>query len=312
VEPAGALIWLVGELKRMKISQLEEGFYNWCRYEKRRRASEQTLITYKNAIQQVKKIIGDMNVELIIKERINHIKRTMFERGVKEARVSLVMYAMRSFIRYCREIKLKVISPTSIIPPDIPKREVIYLTPEEIRKFIGSIDMTRRRGYDPIHGLRFRTFVEVLLGTAARIGEALSLNKEDINFNTKEAQIIGKGNKERTIFFTDRALRWIKKYLKAREDDCPALFVAHCQPRRWQKKAAEACFERYRDKAGIKKKITAQIIRHTAATLMKFHGCDLLYLKEILGHENLETTEKFYLGVDKRMVKKVHKKYLIF
>lgn len=297
----------------MKISQLEKGFYDWCRYEKRRRATEQTLITYKNAIHQVKKILGDINTEAITKEQIGKIKRTMFGRGVKEARVSLIMFAMRSFVKYCgREMRLEVMDPEDIVPPLIPKREVIYLTPEEIKRFLDSIDLERRQGYDPIHGLRFRTFVEVLLGTGMRIGEALSLNKEDIDFNLREVKIIGKGNKERMVFFTDRAIEWIRKYLKVRKDDCPALFVTHCQARRWDKKAAETSFKRYRDKAGIKKKITACIIRHTAATIMLFNGCDLLYIKEFLGHENLETTRKHYLGIDRRRVKDAHRKCLTF
>ncbi len=65
----------------------------------------------------------------------------------------------------------------------------------------------------------------MLLGSAMRIGELLSLDRDQIDFVNREARIIGKGNKERTVFFTARALDWLTKYLQMRTDSHPALFV---------------------------------------------------------------------------------------
>lgn len=69
-------------------------------------------------------------------------------------------------------------------------------------------------------------------------------------------------------------------------------------------------FRRYRKMAGIKKKVTAHIMRHTVATTLLFNGCPIGHIKEILGHELLQTTCKFYLGTDKRAAKGAHAKYL--
>ena len=69
--------------------------------------------------------------------------------------------------------------------------------------------------------LGFRTLVEVLLGTGARISEALSLKRSSINFQTGEATIIGKGNKERVLFFSPRALNWVKEYVTRRKSSRP-------------------------------------------------------------------------------------------
>jgi site-specific recombinase XerC len=66
--------------------------------------------------------------------------------------------------------------------------------------------------------LRFRALVEVLLGTGARISEVLSLDRSDVNLDHREAKIIGKGNKQRTLFFTERSLEWLGRYLSRRRD----------------------------------------------------------------------------------------------
>ena len=76
----------------------------------------------------------------------------------------------------------------------------------------------------PLTQLRFRALVEVLLGTGARISEVLSLNRSDIHWERKEAKIVGKGNKERMLYFTDRALLWLERYLSRRWDEEEALF----------------------------------------------------------------------------------------
>src|SRR5437899_12742249 len=81
-----------------------------------------------------------------------------------------------------------------------------------------------RRLYD-VDWLGFRVLVEVLLGTGARISEALSLKRTSINFQTGEATIIGKGNKERVLFFSPRALNWVKEYVTRRRDEGETLFV---------------------------------------------------------------------------------------
>jgi len=160
-------------------------------------------------------------------------------------------------------------------------------------------------------GLRLRTLTEVLLGTGMRISEALQLDRDGIDFGKREAKIIGKGRKERTVFFSERAIQWIKYYLEARADSEKPLFVTN-QMTRLRREDISKLFRRQAEKAGINKKITPHILRHTAATNLLFNGCPIAHVKEILGHERLETTCKYYLGVDKTKAKEAHGKYLNF
>jgi len=160
------------------------------------------------------------------------------------------------------------------------------------------------------NGLRFRALVEVLLGTGMRIGEALSLNRKSINWDRKEAKIVGKGNKERRVFFTERSLDWLRRYLETRNDSHEAVFVTKRPAARLNRDDIWRFFARHRKLARIDKRLTPHILRHTVATNLVFNGCPIVHVKEILGHERLDTTCKYYLGVDKEQAKKAHRQYL--
>ena len=290
---------------KLSISGMVEDFLEYARYDLN--FSPQTCVKYKDALRCFVRDIGDKTPEELDVRDFVHLKRIMMERGASEPRIASVVYAMRSFLSYCRNfLKLKTLDPKQIRPPKRFKREVIFLTKEEIERFIGTINV---RSW---HGLRFRALVEVLLGTGMRIGEAMSLNKKNIDWDKKEAKIVGKGNKERRIFFTQRSLDWLRKYLERRSDTHEAVFVTKLPANRLNRDDIWRFFGRHRRLARIEKKLTPHILRHTVATNLVFNGCPIVHVKEILGHERLDTTCKYYLGVDKEKAKKAHKEFLNF
>jgi integrase/recombinase XerD len=291
--------------KSHRISELLEDFLEYARYENN--FSPQTIIKYRDALRCFVRDIGDKAVEDLDVQDFVRLKRLMMERGVSGARIASVVYAMRSFLTYCGDfLKIQTLQPKQIRPPKIAKREVIYLTKQEIERFIATIDI--KIWYE----FRFRVLVEVLLGTGMRIGEALSLNRKAINWEKKEAKIVGKGNKERRVFFTDRSLRWLRKYMEWRKDNHEAVFVTRKPYARLERDDVWRFFARHRKLARIDKKLTPHILRHTVATNLVFNGCPIVHVKEILGHERLDTTCKYYLGVDKEQAKKAHRQYLNF
>ncbi len=287
------------------MSELLEGFLEYSRYELN--FSPVTIIKYRDSLRSMIKDLGDKPVEKYEVQEFVKLKRLMMDRGLSESRISSVVYATRSFLLYCKSfLKLEVLDPKQIRPPKRFKREVIFLTKEEIEAFIETINVRKW------NGLRFRVLVEVLLGTGMRIGEVLSLNRKTINWEKREAKIIGKGNKERTVFFTKRSLEWITKYLERRNDTHEAIFVTKAPVNRLAVADVWRFFDRHRKLAKIDKKLTPHILRHTVATNLVFNGCPIVHVKEILGHERLDTTCKYYLGVDKEKAKKAHKQFLSF
>jgi integrase/recombinase XerD len=262
--------------------------------------------------------ITDLPITSVDLGHVSMIKQKVLDRGAGEARLASIIYALKSFLRYCKEtLELEVIDYKKIKPPKRPRKEVLFLSNEEIQQFIGSIKLenewkgTTRGKYVSMEGLRFRTLVEALLGTGMRISEALSLNRNSIDFEKKEAKIIGKGNKERIVFFNDRALQWVQYYLEQRQDDFESLFITN-RGTRLSREDISGQFRRYGKKSGINKKITPHILRHTTATNLLFNGCPIAHIKEILGHDRLETTCKYYLGIDKRKAKEAHHVFLKF
>ena len=291
-------------LKNM--SELVPGFLEYARYELN--FSPQTIRKYEQNLKYFIRDIGDKPVEQYEVQEFVHLKKLMVERGNCETTIHGCVYAVRSFMLYCKSfLNLKVLNPTQIRPPKRLKREVIFLTKEEIEAFVNTIEIRKWNEF------RFRVLVEVLLGTGMRIGEALSLNRKDINWEKREAKIVGKGNKERTVFFTQRSLDWISKWLEARKDTHEAIFITRlAKATRLDRNDIWRFFDRHRKLANIQKKLTPHILRHTVATNLVFNGCPIVHVKEILGHERLDTTCKYYLGVDKEAAKKAHKQYLDF
>lgn len=299
-----------------KISELVEGFLRHGQFDLS--WSPETIRKYRECLGMIIRDIGDLPVTDIRLLQVTELKQKIIMRGAGESRVGSMVFALKSLLRYCKEVlELDVIEHTKIKPPKRHRREVLFLTNEEIEQFVSVIKIKNtwerktKKSCVRMDGLRFRTLVEVLLGTGMRISEALSLNRDSINFENMEAKIIGKGSKERTVFFNERSLEWVRFLLEERKDDKEPLFISQ-KGNRWDKGEVNKLFQRYGKKAGITKKLTPHILRHTMATNLLFNGCPISHVKEILGHDRLETTCRYYLGLDKSKAKEAHGKFLSY
>ena len=273
----------------------------------------QTISKYRDCLRQVAKMIGDLPVTDYGKEHVLALKGAMLAKGHSCGRQLGILAAFKGLLLFCKsERGLRVFEADLITLPKRPRREVGYLTTAEVETFVAAIDLQNRDEKPFEAGVRFRALVETLLGSAMRISEVLSLNRTDVDFENREARVIGKGNKERTVFFTDRALWWIKRYLGIRRDSHSALFVTQGGRSRIDRADVWRPFTRYRKVSQIQKRITPHLLRHTAATQLLFNGCPIGHIKEILGHERLETTCRYYLGLDRRAAKQAHQTYLVY
>lgn len=306
-----------GKLLRGKTTcPLPSGWYSpffleWARHEMRRPAS--TVARYREALNWVIRDVGDLPVAGLNVAHILSLRRKMDQRGCGEARAAAVLNALRSFLRFCRDVlKLAALDPRHVRLPRIPRRDVVYLTKEEVNQFLSAIIGPGERWDEiPVARLRFRALVEMLLGTGARISEILSLDRREVDSQTREVKIVGKGRKQRILFFTDRALEWLGRYLESRQDDEQPLFVTRGHPpRRLSYDAVKTVFQRFARLARLKKRVTPRVLRHTMATTLLFNGCPIGHIKELLGHERLDTTCRYYLGLDVRAAGEAHRKFL--
>jgi site-specific recombinase XerD len=285
------------------------GFLDYMAAE--RRFSPRTIKTYREAVTFFTRQVGDLPLASIALNHFISFKARMAERGAGESRIAIIVNAMKCLLVYARDVlQIPILDLGAIRAPRAPRRQVSYLTADELETFLAAIPLRSWTGKPRLSGYGFRALVETLAATGMRISEALSLERDSIDRERKEALIIGKGNKERLVFFTDRALAWIVRYQDLRRDSNPALFVT-LQGKRLSIDAVEPMFRRHTRWAGIEKRVTPHVIRHTTATTLLRNGCPMGFIKEILGHANLETTCRYYLGImGQADTRKAHQTYL--
>ncbi len=170
---------------------------------------------------------------------------------------------------------------------------------------------------DDVKSLRDKAILELLFSTGLRVSELCDLPRE-LNLNSDEVSVRGKGEKVRVVFLSETAKKAVKKYLDKRDDMDDALFV---QIRTGNNKLAkdkgtlrltprsiERIIKHYAIKAGISKKVTPHVIRHSFATDLLRNGADLRSVQMLLGHANIGTTQ-IYTHITDSELRNVHKKF---
>src|SRR6266851_5576943 len=208
--PVGPPFAAEGE-RQATIRELMPYFLGYGKVELRWAAG--TLEKYEDAMGWVIRWLGEIPPGRITSQHILLIKAQCAKRNVGPNRIAHILAALKAFLRFCRlAVGIQTMDVREIHFPRIPKREVTFLTPGEIQWYVGAIPVHKGpRSFD-MKWLCFRALVEVLLGTGMRISEALSLSRSAINMQTGEAMIIGKGKKQRGVFFSARALNWVREY----------------------------------------------------------------------------------------------------
>lgn len=211
------------------------------------------------------------------------------ERSNDNAAIARKVSSIRAFFKYLH-LKIKVISENpmeELESPKLKKSLPKYLTLEESVKLLESVEgRNKERDY---------AILTIFLNCGLRLSELCSLNYSDIK-SDNTMTVTGKGNKERTIYLNDMCIDAVKEYMKVRPvdgvKDKNALFISG-RKSRISPKSVQHIVEKYIEKAGLGDRgLSTHKLRHTAATLMyQQGGVDVLLIKDILGHENLATTE---------------------
>ena len=149
-----------------------------------------------------------------------------------------------------------------------------------------------------------------------RVAELISINRDQIKLksDTKdlEISITGKGNRTRTVYFSERAVRHLKNYLKTRIDNDKALFInyraAKNSSRRLTSRSVENIVKKCALLAGIPVLTTPHVLRHSFATDLLIQGVDLRTVQEFLGHKNITTTQ-IYTHVTNQRLRDIHRKF---
>lgn len=162
---------------------------------------------------------------------------------------------------------------------------------------------------DNCGSIRNLAIIDMLASTGMRVGEMTSLDRDNVNFAERECLVLGKGNKERIVYFDARAKLHLHRYLETRTDDNPALFVSEKAPyERLQIGGLENMLRQLGRKLGLCR-VHAHKFRRTFATSAIDKGMPIEQVQQLLGHQKIDTT-MHYAMVKQQNVKIAHKKYL--
>jgi site-specific recombinase XerD len=240
---------------------------------------------------------------------------------MKKVTQNYYMIALRSFLRYLRKINVTAVSPDVIELAKIGSRDLDLISVDELNRLLKAPDSIKTTsGEASIKGLRDKALLELFFSTGLRLAELCSLNR-DLDLSRDEFSIRGKGEKVRVVFLSDEAKDAIRVYLKNRKDMEEAMFVnlsrnsmlasaagASAKEARLTPRSIERIVHEYSIKAGISKKVTPHVLRHSFATDLLSNGADIRSVQMMLGHANIATTQ-VYTHVTDKQLREVHKKF---
>lgn len=217
------------------------------------------------------------------------------------------MIALRAFFKYLAKRGIKSLPAEKIELARIPERGLDLISPAELTRLLEAPTGVSTKA------LRDKAILELLFSTGLRVSELCSLDL-DTDFSLGEFAVRGKGGKVRVVFISEEARNALQKYLKSRRDMNGGLFVQAGKkvdaqgPAPLTRRSIERIVKHYGVKAGISKKVTPHVIRHSFATDLLSNGADLRSVQMLLGHANIATTQ-IYTHVTDKQLRETHRKF---
>ncbi len=310
--------------KNKNIDELIQEFLEYCEIEKNH--SELTIRNYEHYLSRFQEFAGQnrsrslkpgqINFELVRKYRL-HLNRLTTQMGSNLAKITQNYHiiALRAFLKYLAKRDILSLAPEKVELGDIKRKQIGFLEITEVESLLGSPEKNPSK--NEIITFRDGAILETLFSTGLRVSELVGLDRGSINLKRMEFNIRGKGGKDRVVFLSDRAAEKINNYLKKRADNAKPLFIHHTgtkekldegQYLRLTARSIQRIVAKYSRLAGITKKVTPHILRHSFATDLLINGADIRSVQALLGHSSITTTQ-IYTHVTNKQLREVHRAF---
>ena len=229
---------------------------------------------------------------------------------LKKKTQNYYLIALRNFLKFLAKREVSSLAPDKIELAKISERSIDLLSSAELNRLLEAPD-----GED-LKSLRDKAMLELLFSTGLRVSELCSLDR-DLDLSKDEFSVRGKGEKIRVVFVSPEAKAIVKKYLAKRTDMEEPLFIqfgrnmgkdGEDETNRITPRSVERLVKLYAIKAGITRKVTPHVIRHSFATDLLENGADLRSVQALLGHANIATTQ-IYTHVTDKHLRDIHKSF---
>ena len=236
------------------------------------------------------------------------------KKTLKKSTQNYYLIALRSLLDFFVEKNIASLPPSKIkLAKDRADKEIKFLKLEQLARLLEAPDTSTDIGR------RDRAILETLFSTGLRVAELASLNRDQVKIKEQtedlEIAIIGKGDKIRTVYFSQRAVKALREYLNKRFDLDEALFINYRrgsekklsdESRRLTVKSIEDIVKKYVKISGLPVMATPHTLRHSFATDLLNQGVDLRTVQEFLGHSNIATTQ-IYTHVTNKQLRDIHR-----
>ena len=299
----------------MQFAKAKTDFLEYLEIEQNR--SQKTIGNYDHYLTRLIDFAGDIKVsdidpELIRKWRLwlNRLGTNVSDELQKSTQ-NYHLIALRSFLKFCAKRDITTLPADKVELARTVRKQVTFLTENELERIFAQPDLHK------ISGLRDRAMLELLFSSGLRVSELVGLDREHINLKRREFMVRGKGQKDRPIFISAEAAKWLDHYLQKREDNTRPLFVRYSGRKsvdlsgnyhRLTVRSVQRLVSHYALMAGITKHVSPHTLRHSFATDLLMNGADLRSVQAMLGHSNIATTQ-IYTHVTDPHLKSVHERF---
>ena len=307
------------KLPRTELDRLIEEFLEHLEIE--RHSSPLTIRNYRHYLgrfslwfkrQNAKAIPSSINLEIIKKYRV-FLARFTPPNGILLSRStqSYHVIALRAFLRWLVKNDYQTLAPEKVDIPKAESKSLKFLSTEQVERLLSQPQFSARTG------LRDKAILEVLFSTGLRVSELVKLNRDQIDLKRREFGVIGKGGRARVVFLSERAVKWLKRYLDSRQDSWQPLYLHYARKEEEQTngekmrltaRSVQRIVDKYSKKAKLPVKVTPHVIRHSFATDLLIAGADIRAVQEMLGHKNIQTTQ-IYTHVTNKQLRSVHEAF---
>jgi len=279
--------------------------------------SAKTAENYRLYLERFVEFTEDIMVEKITSENIRKYRLWLNRyKNVNDDELATItqsyhLIALRGFLTYLGQRNIVSLSPDKITLPKVSRKQVTFLHYDEVERMLAAIDI------DSEAGLRDRAIVELLFSSGLRVSELTNLNRDHVNTKRREFMVRGKGQKDRPVFISEAAADWVDRYLDARQDSLPPLFISYSKSveqtnsgdyRRLTARSVQRAIAKYTRLAGITKHVSPHTMRHSFATDLLMNGADIRSVQSMLGHSNISTTQ-VYTHVTDQHLREVYEKF---
>lgn len=261
--------------------------------------SEKTLSYYQTTINTMVTELGKSVQQILTEDIRSYLTEYQVRNNSSKVTIDNIRRILSSFFSWLEDEDYIIKSPARRIHKVKSAKTIKETYSDE------ALELMRDNCFEP----RDLAMIDLLASTGMRVGEMVLLNREDIDFNERECVVLGKGNKERIVYFDARTKIHLKNYLDSRNDTNPALFVTLRSPyERLKIGGIEVRLREMGKRLGINK-VHPHKFRRTLATMAIDKGMPIEQLQRLLGHQRIDTTLQ-YAMVKQSNVKLAHRKYI--